>query len=84
MGCSRRALLGTLSLLFLSGCGFHLRGSFTLPFKTLYLDMDSNSKFTATLARMLRAGSNVTLVDTHYAKHVKSRRPFLQHLGPSP
>ena len=64
MACSRRALLGTLSLLFLSGCGFHLRGSFTLPFKTLYLDMDSNSKFTATLARMLRAGSNVTLVDS--------------------
>lgn len=64
MACSRRALLGTLSLLFLSGCGFHLRESFTLPFKTLYLDTDSNSKFTATLARMLRAGSNVTLVNS--------------------
>lgn len=64
MPCSRRTLLSTFSVLLLSGCGFHLRGSFTLPFKTLFLDMDGNSKFTATLARMLRAGSNVSLVET--------------------
>ena len=63
MACSRRVLLSALSVVLFSGCGFHLRGSFSLPFKTLFLDMDSNSKFTATLARMLRAGSNVTLVD---------------------
>ena len=64
MPCSRRTLLSTFSVLLLSGCGFRLRGSFTLPFKTLFLDMDGNSKFTATLARMLRAGSNVSLVET--------------------
>ena len=82
MACSRRALLGTLSLLFLSGCGFHLRGSFTLPFKTLYLDMDSNSKFTATLARMLRAGSNVTSYALRKTRQVATSFPTAPRAEP--
>lgn len=62
MAFSRRVFLASVTALALSGCGFHLRGSFNLPFETLYLDLDSNSKFAATLSRMLRAGSNVELV----------------------
>ena len=62
MAISRRLLLCALPAALLTGCGFHLRGNFTLPFETLCLDMEENSKFTATLSRMLRASSNVKLV----------------------
>lgn len=62
MAISRRLLLCAVPASFLTGCGFHLRNSFTLPFETLYLDMESNSRFAATLTRLLRASSNVRLV----------------------
>ena len=64
MTISRRLILGAASALVLSGCGFHLRGSFTLPFKTLYVDMDENSAFRARLVRLLTAGSSVKVVNS--------------------
>ncbi len=62
MAISRRLLICAIPAAYLTGCGFHLRNSFTLPFETLYLDMESNSRFAATLTRLLRASSNVRLV----------------------
>lgn len=63
MSVSRRLLLGSALSLPLVGCGFRLRGSYTLPFETMYLDMESNTPFSGLLARQLRAGTNVRLVD---------------------
>jgi LPS-assembly lipoprotein len=62
----RRTLLGlTLATpaLVLSGCGFRLRGSASLPFETLYIALPANSSFGAELARNLRAGTNVKLLE---------------------
>ncbi|MCE2907794.1 MAG: LPS assembly lipoprotein LptE, partial [Burkholderiaceae bacterium] len=59
----RALLLGSACALGLSACGFRLRGSATLPFDTLYLALPANSSFGAELARNLRAGTNVKLVD---------------------
>lgn len=64
MALSRRHFLAGLSAAALSGCGFHLRGSFTLPFESLYIDLPKNSKFGALLTRYLRSGSNVTVAKT--------------------
>jgi LPS-assembly lipoprotein len=59
----RGLLLGSTFAFGLSACGFRLRGSATLPFDTLYLALPANSSFGAELARNLRAGTNVKLVD---------------------
>ncbi len=64
MNLSRRSLLAAAAIAPLTGCGFHLRGRFALPFDTIYLDMNRNTPFTARIARLLRAGSNVTIVDS--------------------
>jgi len=49
-------------LLALAGCGFQLRGSATLPFDTLYVDMVDTS-LALELKRNLRTGSNAKLVE---------------------
>jgi LPS-assembly lipoprotein len=61
---SRRLFLGAAlaGALPLSGCGFHLRGSFETPFKTMYLQMSDNSPFAVQLARQLKGGSNLEIV----------------------
>ena len=46
-----------------SGCGFHLRGRVTLPFETMYVNMPMNNRMAANIRRMLKAGTNVILVD---------------------
>lgn len=63
MTISRRLLVSSAAIL-LTGCGFHLRGSFQLPFEKLYLDMADNGPFKAKLARLLKSGSSVTLVNS--------------------
>ena len=50
------------ALLLSSGCGFRLRGNFTAPFSTLYLQMRENTRFAAQLTRTIEAGSNVRVV----------------------
>ncbi len=65
MTYSRRTLIAaaaSIALGSLTGCGFRLRGHFSLPFKTIYLDMDRNNPFTAQVKRLLTAGSDVTVV----------------------
>ena len=61
---SRRALLTAAVVAPLAGCGFKLRGRFTLPFETVYLDMQRNTPMAAQIARQLRGGSNAKLVDS--------------------
>ena len=51
-----------LLALALSGCGFQLRGTADLPFDTVYVP-NATSGIALDLARNLRAGSNVKLVD---------------------
>lgn len=62
---SRRQLLGAALCgpLFLTGCGFHLRGVAHLPFKTMYLQMPVNTPLSVLVRRELLAETNVTLVD---------------------
>ncbi len=62
---TRRQLLGAsalLSSLLLTGCGFHLRGSFTAPFEKLYIQGNFNNPLIVKLRQMIEAGSNVTVV----------------------
>ncbi len=59
---SRRTLIAAAAALTLTGCGFRLRGSFTLPFETLFIDYNLNTPLGSQLSRHLKAGSNVRLV----------------------
>ena len=62
---TRRQLLGaSLISLTLSGCGFHLRGSFTAPFTKLFISGNTNAPLLVLLARMITSDSNVTLVNS--------------------
>lgn len=59
----RQFLFVWLPVLFLTACGFHLRGDVGMPFTTLYLDAgSSNSPFVHELRRNL-ANNKVTLVN---------------------
>ncbi len=62
----RRRLLGlTLaSPLVLAGCGFRLRGSFDAPFRTIYLQMRENTRFSSHLKRALESGSSMKVVSS--------------------
>jgi LPS-assembly lipoprotein len=59
---SLRLLLAFSAALLLSACGFHLRGSANLPFKTLYLGMNDTSEMYALLARTVKASSQTDIV----------------------
>lgn len=68
MKFNRRALLTTASAtalsLSLSACGFRLRGHFTAPFDTIYLQMRTNTRFSTYLTRLIESGSNVKVVSS--------------------
>lgn len=55
--------LAALALLCLSGCGFQLRGTATLPFDTLYMTPTAQAGVALDLRRYIKAGTNTTLVD---------------------
>ena len=57
----RNALILLLAV-GLAGCGFHLRGAADLPFSSVYLPA-ATSGIALDLARNIRAGTNVKLVD---------------------
>jgi LPS-assembly lipoprotein len=44
---------GLAACLVLPGCGFHLRGSWELPYESIYLDIPAHSEFGAQLKRTL-------------------------------
>ena len=50
-------------LIALTGCGFHLRGSATLPFNTLYVDAPPASVFAIQLRRVIGAGSETRITN---------------------
>jgi len=60
------ALLATLVLsaaLFVSGCGFHLRGPADLPFSSLYVQAPTSSLFATQLKRVVAASSATEVVE---------------------
>jgi len=59
----KSALLALTAALLLSACGFQLRGSATLPFETIFLEIPEGNVMGAELRRNLRAGTNVKVVE---------------------
>lgn len=60
----RSFLLSSLALaLTTTGCGFRLRGQYTLPFETMFVNMPRNNRMAAKIRRMLASGTNVQLVE---------------------
>jgi LPS-assembly lipoprotein len=59
-----------LTMLLLSGCGFHMRGAPDLPFKSIYLNLSDTSTLYTELSRNLRAGGTVIVTDPKAAEAV--------------
>lgn len=57
-----KKLLALVLTCALAGCGFHLRGTADMPFDTVYVP-NATAGIALDLARNLRAGSNVKLVN---------------------
>jgi LPS-assembly lipoprotein len=58
-----RRLLVILFLLSLTACGFQLRGSYNLPWDTLYIDAPANTELYAQIKRNIEASSKTRIVD---------------------
>jgi LPS-assembly lipoprotein len=56
-------LLVAAASLLLGGCGFHLRGEASLPFKTLYVQAAPTSQFAVQLRRVVGSSSTTRIVD---------------------
>jgi LPS-assembly lipoprotein len=57
-----RALLCLLCALALAGCGFQLRGSTNIPFKTLYIGVADTSPIAVELKRSIRGNGPTRIV----------------------
>lgn len=53
-----------VSLLFISACGFHLRGASEFPFKTIFVKGSEQTPFGVNLRRNLKGQENAKLVDS--------------------
>lgn len=60
----RRILIALVLLVSLSACGYHLRGPKTLPFSSIYLNMNRYDTFTAALKRQIETSGSTKVVDT--------------------
>ena len=58
-----RAVIATLTLLVLSGCGFQLRGAYSLPYESIYLATGDNV-IGAGLKRQIRASGGTRVAET--------------------
>ncbi|MDO8931310.1 MAG: LPS assembly lipoprotein LptE [Rhodocyclaceae bacterium] len=58
----RRLLLIAVTVV-LSGCGFHLRGSYTLPFDTLFINQPETAELRAVLKRNIEASTATRVVN---------------------
>lgn len=59
-----RALLLICATVLVTGCGFQLRGTYPLPFASLYIDQPPTTELYAGLSRTIRTGSHVNIVAT--------------------
>lgn len=57
-----RKLLPLLCIVFLTACGFQLRGNYALPFDSLYIDLPENNDVYASLKRGIEAGSKTKVL----------------------
>jgi LPS-assembly lipoprotein len=56
-------ILVLTATLLVSGCGFQLRGTATLPFNTLYVQAPALSPFALQLKRAVHAGSSTKVIE---------------------
>ena len=63
------AILALVAAFLLSACGFQLRGSYSLPYESLFVDMPDASVVGAGLKRQIRAGTGTRLVDSKEDAH---------------
>ncbi|MBU1236797.1 MAG: hypothetical protein KJ634_12385 [Gammaproteobacteria bacterium] len=70
----KRLLL--LATVLLSACGFHLRGAYSLPFETLYINQPETSELRAIIKRNIEASTQTRVVSD--AKEAEAK---LQVLG---
>jgi len=60
---SYRCLSAALLSIAIAGCGFHLRGTATLPFNTLYVEAPQASFFANQLRRVIGFGSQTRITN---------------------
>lgn len=60
----RRAFVAALLLATISACGYHLRGPQTLPFSTIYLNMNRYDDLTAAIKRQIETSNSTKVVDS--------------------
>lgn len=53
----------TFVLVLFAGCGFQLRGAYSLPYESLYLSLPDYSEIGANLKRAIRASGSTKLAD---------------------
>ncbi len=71
-----RLLILLATTLLLTACGFQLRGSYVLPFDSLYLTLPETGELHAQIRRAILAGSH-----TQIAQEAKEAQVTLQVLG---
>ena len=59
-----RTLAVLVAALFLSACGFQLRGSHSLPFDTVHIALPTTSELHAMLKRSIEASSRTRVIDS--------------------
>ena len=65
--------LTTVLALLLAGCGFQLRGSYSLPYESLYLAMPDYSVVGADLKRAIRSsGTTLLALNSKYYRQLSA------------
>ena len=64
MTLSLRLMFAALLTAFVAGCGFQLRGAYSLPYESLYIAVGESSVLGAGLKRAIRVTGSTRLADT--------------------
>ena len=89
MTSSLRFALWAVFLLVVAGCGFQLRGAYSLPYESLYLSVAEGSVVNAGLKRAIRATGSTRLADTKddaqatFLPTAEAREPVILSLSSS-
>lgn len=59
-----RTILAVFTLILFAGCGFQLRGAYSLPYESLYLSMPDYAELGAGLKRAIRGSDSTRLTET--------------------